>query len=62
MRFQISLEATIRTERTTINEHSATMEQTSQRIPRHEQDEDRWRYGYVSPGRDPVTEERGLGL
>jgi len=27
-------------------------------IPRSEQDEDRWRY---LPGRDPVTEERGMG-
>lgn len=62
MRFQISLEATTRTERTTIDEYGVIMEQTSQRIPRHEQDEDRWRYGYVSPGWDPVTVERGMGL
>lgn len=31
-----------------------------QRIPRHEQDEDLWRY--ASPGRDPVTAERGPGI
>lgn len=30
---------------------------SSRWIPRHEQDDDRWRF--VSPGRDPVTEERG---
>jgi hypothetical protein len=30
----------------------------SRRIPRNEQDEDRWRH---VPGRDPVTEERGMG-
>jgi hypothetical protein len=28
------------------------------RIPQSEQDEDRWRH---VPGRDPVTEERGMG-
>lgn len=28
-------------------------------IPRSEQDEDRWRH---LPGRDPVTEERGMGM
>jgi hypothetical protein len=33
---------------------------TKQRyIPRHEQDEDLWRYEV--PGRDPVTQIRGLG-
>jgi hypothetical protein len=32
-----------------------------QRIPRHEQDEDRWRFERPIPGRDPVTEERGMG-
>lgn len=31
------------------------------RIPRHEQDEDRWRFERPIPGRDPVTEERGMG-
>ena len=29
-------------------------------IPRSEQDEDRWKY--VSPGRDPVTDERGVSV
>lgn len=31
------------------------------RIPRHEQDEDSWRFERPIPGRDPVTEERGMG-
>jgi hypothetical protein len=36
--------------------------QTSEaKIPRHEQDEDRWRFERPIPGRDPVTEERGMG-
>lgn len=60
MRFQSNLEAITRVERT-IDEHGTAVEQES-RIPRHEQDEDRWRYGYVTPGRDPVTEARGMGL
>lgn len=30
-----------------------------EKIPRHEQDEDRWRFERPLPGRDPVTEERG---
>jgi hypothetical protein len=33
----------------------------SQRIPRSEQDEDRWRFERPMPGRDPVTAERGMG-
>ena len=32
------------------------------RIPSHEQDEDRWRFERPIPGRDPVTEERGMGV
>lgn len=28
------------------------------KIPRHEQDEDRWRHGV--PGRDPVTQMKGV--
>jgi hypothetical protein len=35
-------------------------EEERKSIPSHEQDEDRWRY--VSPGRDPVGEERGPGV
>jgi hypothetical protein len=31
------------------------------KIPRNEQDEDRWRFEKEMPGRDPVTEERGMG-
>jgi hypothetical protein len=31
------------------------------KIPRSEQDEDRWRFEMEMPGRDPVTEERGMG-
>jgi hypothetical protein len=31
------------------------------RIPRHEQDEDIWRFERPIPGRDPVTEQRGMG-
>jgi hypothetical protein len=31
------------------------------KIPRHEQDEDAWRFERPIPGRDPVTEERGMG-
>ena len=34
--------------------------QQMKRIPRNEQDEDRWRH--AMPGRDPVTEERGPGM
>jgi hypothetical protein len=33
----------------------------AQRIPRNEQDEDSWRFERPMPGRDPVTEERGMG-
>jgi hypothetical protein len=32
------------------------------RIPRHEQDEDRWRFVSPMPGRDPATGEKSLGL
>jgi hypothetical protein len=32
------------------------------KIPRHEQDEDAWRFERPIPGRDPVTEERGMGF
>jgi hypothetical protein len=30
------------------------------RIPRAEQDEDRWRFERPMPGRDPVTAEKGI--
>ena len=33
-------------------------QQQQERIPRHEQDEDLWRYAVV-PGRDPVTGLKG---
>lgn len=29
-------------------------------IPSQEQDEDLWRFGYWVPGRDPVTQLKGL--
>jgi hypothetical protein len=45
--------------------HTQLSEQPSpnrgQKIPWHEQDEDRWRFERPIPGRDPVTEERGMG-
>jgi hypothetical protein len=63
MRFQTSLEATIPMLRTS-DQYSLQWEMhdsqvQTRRIPEIEQDEDRWRYGHISPGRDPVTEERG---
>jgi hypothetical protein len=32
----------------------------SPKIPRSEQDEDRWRFQRPMPGRDPVTAEKGI--
>jgi hypothetical protein len=47
----------------TIRRSREEQEQQSQRqkIPRHEQDEDMGRFERPIPGRDPVTEERGMG-
>lgn len=36
--------------------------QQADRIPRHEQDDDRWRFPSPMPGRDPATGEKSLGL
>jgi hypothetical protein len=72
MRFQNNLEATTSTARTTDDLEGGDwsnpmrrvhnvdfLAQQRGKIPSHEQDEDRWRHEI--PGRDPVTEVRGMG-
>lgn len=54
--YQIQLMELERVDRATSREHA----EEQKKIAREEQDEDRWRY--VSPGRDPVGEERGPGM